>query len=66
MIFIQVKDIARIFNVSTVTANRRYNVMKSALRKKEHQKILLDEFCSYEGLDKETVKKTYFSHLLSK
>ncbi|WP_339836271.1 hypothetical protein [uncultured Flavobacterium sp.] len=55
-LIIRPKDIEIILNVSPSYARRIVRVIKKAYGKEKHQKITINEFCRYMGLDVKDVK----------
>jgi hypothetical protein len=54
-LYITIKDIQNIDSCSYPTAHRRYVIIKDALGKKKHQKILVREYLEYEGVTSEDI-----------
>jgi len=52
-IFIDIKDIEILHGVDYSTARRRMRTIRDALGKKKHQKVMIEEFCKFEGITRE-------------
>ncbi len=58
-LFVQAKDLQRLLGYSQTTAYRRLKEIKAFLQKEKRQKVTIEEFAHYEGLDVSKIEKIW-------